>query len=156
MLTGVKRRKASTSSTQKCSDVPPGEASKGGSASPTIIKMWKTNQGSKITDWINICPFILKRCHYCIILIVFIDNTSEYAYCFKLGESHEGRQRLLVPPLTGWLSHWAVCHKLCWWALTVQLPLCQFCNCNLHVSYSVMFVYTFNMCTASTICSRIP
>jgi len=70
------------------------------------------------------------------ILIIFIVNTSEFAHLFfKSGESHEGRQRLLVPPFTGWLSHWAVCHKLCWWALAVQLPLCQFCN--LHVSYSV-------------------
>jgi len=40
------------------------------------------------------------------ILIIFIVNTSEFAYFFfKLGESHEGRQRLVVPPLTGWLSH---------------------------------------------------
>jgi len=23
-------------------------------------------------------------------------------------------------PLTGWHSHWAVCHKLWWWALAVQ------------------------------------
>jgi len=38
-------------------------------------------------------------------------------------------------PLTAWLSlksHWAVCNKLWWWALAVQLPLCQLCN--LHVS----------------------
>jgi len=40
------------------------------------------------------------------------------------------------------VSHWAVCHKLCWWALAVQLPLCQLYN--LHGSYSVMFIYTFN------------
>jgi len=72
------------------------------------------------------------------ILIIFIGNASEFAYFFfKLGESHEGKQRLLVPPLTGWLSHWAVCHKLCWWALAVQLPSCKLCKCNLHVSCSV-------------------
>jgi len=105
----------------------------------------KTILGFKISNWINICPFMLKRCNFCMILTNFIANTSEFEYFFfKLGESHEGRQRLLVPPLTGWLSHWAVCHKLCWWALAVQLLLCQLCN--LHVSYSAMFVYTFNMC----------
>jgi len=37
------------------------------------------------------------RCNYCMILIIFIDNTSEFAYFFfKSGDSHEGRQRLLV------------------------------------------------------------
>jgi len=61
-------------------------------------------------------------------LIIFIVNsqycTSEFAYFFfKSGDSHEGRQRLLVPPLTWWHSHWAVCHKLCWWALAVQSPI---------------------------------
>jgi len=30
------------------------------------------------------------------ILIIFIVNTSEFAYFFKSGESHEGRHRLLV------------------------------------------------------------
>jgi len=41
------------------------------------------------------------------ILFIFIVNTSEFAYFFfKSGESHQTRQRLLVPPLTGWLSHW--------------------------------------------------
>jgi len=44
--------------------------------------------------------------------------------------------------LPGWLSHWAVCHKLWWWPLAVQLSLCQLCN--FHVSYSVMFVHTFH------------
>jgi len=63
-------------------------------------------------------------------------NTSEFAYFFfKSVESHKGRQRLLVRPFTEWLSHWEVCHKLCWWALAVQYPWCQLCN--LHVSYSV-------------------
>ena len=69
----------------------------------------------------------------------------------------KGKSRREAPtacaPLTGWLSHWAVCHKLWWWALAVQSPLCQLCN--LHVSNSVMFVYTFNICTPFTICSRI-
>jgi len=65
-------------------------------------------------------------------------------FFFKLGESHEGRRGLLVPPLAGWLSHWAVVNRLWWWALAVQLFLCQLFN--LHVSYSVMFVYTFNGC----------
>ena len=114
-------------------------------------EMYKTNY------LIKICPFTLKRCNYnyCMILIIFTVITSEFAYLFfKSGESHEGRLRLIVHPLTRWLSHWAVCHKLCWWALAVQLPLCQLCN--LHVSCSVMFVYTFNKCTPSTICSRTP
>jgi len=35
-------------------------------------------------------------------------------------------------PVTGWHTHWAVYHKLWWWA---QSPLCQLCN--LHVSNSV-------------------
>jgi len=75
------------------------------------------------------------------ILIIFTVNTSEFAYFFfKPGEIQEGRQRLLLPLLTGWLSPWAVCHKLCWWALAVQLCLCLLCN--LHGSYSVMFTYT--------------
>ena len=60
-------------------------------------EMCKTNWGSKITNWIQICPFMLKRCNYCMILIIFIVNTSEFAYFFfKSGESQEGRQRLLV------------------------------------------------------------
>jgi len=47
------------------------------------------------------------------ILISFIVNTSEFAhFFFKSGDSHEGRQRLLVPPLTRCPSRWAVCHKL--------------------------------------------
>ena len=40
---------------------------------------------------------MLKRCNYCMILIIFIVNTSEFAYfSFKSGDSHEGRQRLRV------------------------------------------------------------
>jgi len=40
---------------------------------------------------------MLKRCNYCMIPIIFIVNTSEFAYFFfKSGDSHEGRQRLLV------------------------------------------------------------
>jgi len=40
---------------------------------------------------------MLKRCNYCMILIIFIVNTSEFAYFFfKSGESHEGMHRLLV------------------------------------------------------------
>jgi len=70
------------------------------------------------------------------ILIIFMVNPSEFAYFFfKSGDIHEGRQRLLVPSLTGWHSHWAVCHKLWWWARPVQSPLCQLCN--LHVRNSV-------------------
>ena len=38
---------------------------------------------------------MLKRCNYCTILIIFIVNTSEFAYFFfKTGESQEGRHRL--------------------------------------------------------------
>jgi len=62
------------------------------------------------------------------ILIIFLVNTSAFAYFFFTSwEIHEGRQPLLVPPLTGWLSYWAVL------ALDVQLPLRQLCNLN--VSY---------------------
>ena len=40
---------------------------------------------------------MLKRCNYCMIPIIFIVNASEFAYFFfKSGDSHEGRQRLLV------------------------------------------------------------
>ena len=39
---------------------------------------------------------MLKRCNYCMMLIIFIVNTSEFAYFFKSGDSQEGRQRLLV------------------------------------------------------------
>jgi len=39
------------------------------------------------------------------ILIIFTVNSPEFAYFFfKSGKSHEGRQRLLVPPLVGWFS----------------------------------------------------
>jgi len=77
------------------------------------------------------------------ILIIFLVNTSEFAYFFMSWDIREGRQPLLVPPLlTGWLWHWAVCHKLWWWPLAVQFPLYQLCNLN--VSYSVMFLHTFN------------
>jgi len=58
---------------------------------------------------------MFKRYNYCIIQIIFMVNTSEFAYVFfKSGVSHEGRQQLLVPTLTEWLSHRVVCHKLCW------------------------------------------
>jgi len=107
-----------------------------------IKNQWRAVRGGKGV------PPLPKRYNYGMILIIFIVNTFEFAYFFlKSGGSHEGRQRLLVPPLTRWLSHWAVCHKLWWWALAVQLPLCQLCN--LQVSNSVMFVYTFNICTPS-------
>ena len=40
---------------------------------------------------------MLKKCNYCIILIIFIVNTSEFAYFFfKSGESHEGRHQFFV------------------------------------------------------------
>jgi len=40
---------------------------------------------------------MLKRCNCCMILIIFIVHASEFAYFFfKSGDSHEGRQRLLV------------------------------------------------------------
>ena len=60
------------------------------------------------------------------------------------GKSRREVATACAPP-TAWLSlksHWAVCNKLWWWAFAVQLLLCQLCN--LHVSNSVMFVYTFN------------
>jgi len=40
---------------------------------------------------------MLKRFNCYMILMIFIANTFEFAYFFfKSGESHEGRQRLLV------------------------------------------------------------
>jgi len=49
---------------------------------------------------------MFKRYNYFIIQIIFMVNTSEFAYFFfKSGVGHEGRQQLLVPPLTEWLSH---------------------------------------------------
>jgi len=45
---------------------------------------------------------MLKTCNYCMILIIFTVNASEFAYFFfKSGKSHEGRQRLLVLFLPG-------------------------------------------------------
>jgi len=36
---------------------------------------------------------MLKRCNYCMILIIFIVNTSEFADFFlKSGDCHDGRQ----------------------------------------------------------------
>ena len=50
---------------------------------------------------------MLKRFNYCMILIIFIVNASEFAYFFfKSGESQEERQRQLVPPLSGVAPHW--------------------------------------------------
>jgi len=64
---------------------------------------------------------------------------SQYIWIcvFLLQVSGQSRREAATAcaPLTGWLSHWAVCHKLWWWALAVQSPLCQLCN--LHVSNSV-------------------
>jgi len=50
---------------------------------------------------------MLKRCNYCMILIIFLVITSEFAYFFFTSwEIHEGRKSLLLPPLlTAWLSH---------------------------------------------------
>ena len=39
---------------------------------------------------------MLRRCNYCMIIIIFIVNTFEFTYFFKSGNSHEGRHRLLV------------------------------------------------------------
>ena len=75
------------------------------------------------------------------ILIIFIVNTSEFAYFFfKSGDSHEGRQRLLVLLSPGGVrieQFVANCggERLQW----NHLPLYQLCN--LHVSNNVMFVY---------------
>jgi len=84
---------------------------------------------------------MLKRCNYCVILIIFIVNTSEFAYFFiKSGDSHEGRQRLLVllPRGGGRIEQFVTnCGGEC--LQCNHLPSCQLCN--LHVSNSVMFVY---------------
>jgi len=70
------------------------------------------------------------------ILIIFIVNTSEFAYFFFQVRGQSRREAATAfAPLTAWHSHWANCHKLWWWALAVQSPLCQLCN--LHVSNSV-------------------
>jgi len=44
-------------------------------------------------------------------------------FLVQVRRRHKGRQRLLVPPLARWVSHWAACHKMCWWAWVVQLNL---------------------------------
>jgi len=84
---------------------------------------------------------MLKRCNYCMILFIFIVNTSEFAYFFfKSGDSHEERQRLLVLLSPGgvrieqFVTNYGGERLQC-----NHLPLCQLCN--LHVSNSVMFVY---------------
>jgi len=53
------------------------------------------------------------------ILIIFTVNPCEFAYFFKSGDSHEGRQRLLVcllspggVPIEQFVTNW-------WWALAV-------------------------------------
>jgi len=75
------------------------------------------------------------------ILIIFIVDTSKFAYfIFKSGDSHEGRQRLLVLLSRGdvrieqFITNCGGERLQC-----NHLPLCQLCN--LHVSNSVMFVY---------------
>ena len=97
---------------------------------------------------------MLKRYNYFMILFIFIAHTSEFAYFFfKSGDSHEGRQRLLVLLSPGGIR------------IEQFVTNCggERLQCNhLYVSsvtfmsVSVMFVYTFKICTPSTICSRIP
>ena len=84
---------------------------------------------------------MLKRCNYCMILIIFVVNTSEFAYFFfKSGDSHEGRQRLLVLLSPGGVRIEQFVTNCGGERLQCNhLPLCQLCN--LHVSNSVMFVY---------------
>jgi len=64
------------------------------------------------------------------ILIIFIVNTSDFAYFFfKSGDSHEGRQRLLVLLLPGdvrieqFVTNCSDERLQC-----NHLPLCQLCN----------------------------
>jgi len=75
------------------------------------------------------------------ILIIFIVNTSEFAYFFfKSGDSHEGRQRLLALLSPGGVRIEQFVTNCGDERLQYnQLPLCQLCN--LHVSNSGMFVY---------------
>jgi len=43
---------------------------------------------------------MLERFNYCMILIIFIVNTSEFAcFFFTSRDCHEGRQRLLTPTI---------------------------------------------------------
>jgi len=88
------------------------------------------------------------------ILIIFIVNTSDFAYFFfKSGDSHEGRQRDCL------CSSHRVAFALSSLSQTVVVSACRaitFMSALLHVSNSVMFVYTFNIFTPATICSRIP
>jgi len=87
------------------------------------------------------------------ILIIFIVNTSEFAFSSSSQgtDSHEGKQRLLVLLSPGgirieqFITNCGVrlqCNHL-------------YVSSVIFVSNSVMFVYTFNICTP-TICSRIP
>jgi len=123
-------------------------------------EMCKTNEGSKITNWIQICPFTLKRCNYCMILIIFIVNTSGFAYFFfSSGESHEGRQRLLVllSPRGFRLNRIEQFVTNCGGE---RLP-CNYLYVSsvTFMSVTVQCLYTLliNICTlSSTICSRIP
>ena len=84
---------------------------------------------------------MLKRCNYCMILIIFIVNTSEFAYFFfKSGDSHQGRQWLLVLLSPGGVRIEQFVTNCGGERLQCNhLPSCQLCN--LHVSNSVMFVY---------------
>jgi len=96
---------------------------------------------------------MLKRCNYCTILIIFIVNTSEFAYFFFMsGDSHEGRQRLLVLLSPGGIR----IEQLVTNCGGVRLQCNHlYVSSVIFVSNSVMFVYTFNICTPN-ICSRIP
>jgi len=116
---------------------------KGGSASPIIIM--KCGKRFRIQN-IKLNKHLSFRVEKVQLLYDSNHFHSHYIWICVILLQVRGKSRreaaTACAPLTGWLSHWAVCHKLCWWALAVQYPLCQLCN--LHVSNSVMFIYTFN------------
>ena len=83
----------------------------------------------------------------------FHNQSIRICVFFKSGDSHEGRQRLLVLLSPGGFrieqfvtncgGDRVPCNHL-------------YVTSNLHVSNRAMFVHTFNICTPSTICPRIP
>ena len=78
------------------------------------LEMFKKNWGYRITNGVNICPFIVKRCNYSVILIVFTVN-SLWIFVFLLQVRRNSRREATTAcassRLAGWISLWAVCHQ---------------------------------------------
>ena len=99
----------------------------------------------------KICSFMLKRCNYCMILIIFIVNPSEFAYSSSQGTVTKGGSDCLCSS-----------HRVAF-ALSSLLQTgggerlsCNhlYVTSNFHVSNSALFIHTFNMCTPSTVCEE--